>query len=226
MATLRNPSAEVLVGQIGMNIALFHKAEAKRLLALKKINKPSTFYWRGRGTARKAATVDAIPNQALAYPPATIAFLSGDGNNIAVEVASAVAGLFARRAPVKTGAYSRSLVYELNGKIMRMGTMISIAARNPLSAKEKVTVYPAVAYASSLEKTQFKKMGGIMYAVADTLISQYGNRASIKFTYIRSGQLVGLPFLYSIPVIVIGGKGEFPSTLKRPSSRRRKRKAV
>lgn len=220
---LRNPTAEVLLGQMGLSISRWHKAEAARLLAKHKLNKPETFYWRGRrGTPRKAGSIDSIPDRPLSIPPATIAFISAEKGTIIAEVAVAAASQFRRIAPVLTGLYAGSLLFELNGKRKSLVSIVRFATTNPYGPRETVTMFPATVYASKLEADLYlRRDGGILFRIASDLIAQFGSKASIKFAY-ASGVDLGLPYPYAVPLIVIGGPGQFPSTLRKPGSKRRR----
>lgn len=228
MPQLRNPSANVLLGEMGLSIARFHKAEAQKLLTKHGLKRPSTFYWRGaRGTLRKASDVASIPDRPLSVPPATIAFIDASGGSIAADVAVAAAQLFRRKAPAtpaSTGRFAGSLVFELNGRVRPLLSIVRLAAANPLSAKERITIYPATEYASSLESVYSRKAArGIMSAIARQLLAEFGTRASIKFAY-ASGRDLGLPFAYAVPLLIIGGPGAFASTIRNPGKNYRKRK--
>jgi hypothetical protein len=224
MAQLRNPTAEVLLGEMGLSIAKFHKAEAARLLAKHELKDPSTFYWRGRrGSPRKAANIAAIPDAPLARPPATIAFVDSAKGSIIADVAVAAAMKFRRSAPVSTGRYACSLVFELNGKRRPLTSIVRFATTNPFSAKETISIYPAVEYASKLEADYYARSSkGILFKIAAELQTEFGARASIKFVY-APGMKLGLPFKYAVPMIIVGGPGQFASTLKRPGGRARAR---
>lgn len=227
MAALRNPAAEVLLGEMGLRIAQFHKAEAARLLAESKIDRPATFYWKGRGAPRKVASIQAIPDRPLSMPPASIAFIDAAKGTIAADVAVTVAKMFSRKAPMATGRYAGSLIFQLNGRIRRLTEIVRIAADNPLSDKERISIYPAVEYASSLESVYARRAErGIMSDIARALRAAYGTRASIMFSY-TSGRDLGLPFDYAVPMLIIGGPGAFASTIRNPgrNARRRSRKA-
>lgn len=227
MAALRNPSADVLLGEMGLRIAQFHKAEAARLLAKETLEKPATFYWRGRGAPRKAADIQSIPDKPLSIPPATIAFIDSGKGTIAADVAVAAAKMFRRAAPVATGRYAGSLVFQLNGRVRLLTEIVRIATENPLSVNERISLYPATAYASSLEAVYARKAErGIMSMIARALLSAYGSKASIMFSY-TSGRNLGLPFDYAVPMLIIGGAGAFSSTIRNPgrNARRRSRKA-
>lgn len=223
MATLRNPPAEVLLGQMGLEIARFHKREASRLVAASGMKKPSTFYWRGRrgGSARKASSIEAIPDKPLSRPPATIAFIDAGKGTIIAEVAVSAASRFRRLAPVLTGQYAGSLVFSLNGRVRNLTTIVKFAASNPFSDEEQITLYPAVIYGSKLELDYYKRGSGIMTKIARELIAEFGARASIKFAY-ASGVKLGLPFKFAVPLIVIGAPGAFVSDVRRPGRKPRK----
>ena len=224
MAALRNPTAEVLLGEMGLRIAQFHKAEAARLLADSKIDRPATFYWKGRRAPKKVSGIQAIPDRPLSVPPATIAFIDTSKGTIAADVAVTAARMFSRKAPLgPTGRYAGSLVFQLNGRVRRLTEIVRIAAENPLSDKERISIYPAVEYASSLESVYARRAErGIMSDIARALRAAYGTRASIMFAY-ASGPDLGLPFDYAVPMLIIGGPGAFASTIRNPGSNARRR---
>jgi hypothetical protein len=212
---------------MGISIAQFHKAEAARLLAQHELKDPATFYWRGlRGSPRKAANIAAIPDAPLSRPPATIAFIDSAKGTIIADVAVSAAMKFRRVAPVSTGRYAGryagSLVFSLNGRPRPLTSIVRFATTNPFSAKETISIYPAVEYASKLEADYYARSKGILYRIAAELQTEFGGRASIKFSY-APGMKLGLPFKYAVPMIIVGGPGQFPSTLRRPGSKRRAR---
>ena len=230
MATvrLRNPTSIPINSLLAAQIGDIVRAEVTEKLATHNIERPAIFYWRGRrGRPSAASSVGAIPDSLFTRLPASVGILDKEaGGSIIAEAAVAAAERFRRLAPVATGRYAGSLKFRLNGREMRLASIVRFATSNPFSDKERVMLFPAVEYASSLESdySRRKTEKGIMSRIARELLAQFGQRRiSLKFAYI-SGIDLGLGYKYATPVIMIGAAGAFPSTIRNPGANFRRRK--
>lgn len=229
MATIRlnNPKRLDLSAMLARQIGDVVRTEIAEKITVHKIERPAINYWRGRrGTPRVASSVASIPDDAFKRLPVSIGVFEKDGGaSIIADAAVAAAEKFRRLAPVATGNYRGALKFRLNGRPTSLQSIMRFAKSNPFSERETISLYPAVAYASSLESAYARRAEkGIVSRIARELLAQFGQRRiSVQFTYV-SGVELGLPFKYMVPLLTLGGAGAFPSRIRNPGANRRRRK--
>lgn len=230
MATrvLRNVDvSKVFAAQIPQQISQVHKDAAKEFTAKRGVQNYSVFAFRRYQKPRKYASIDAIPLTAIPMP-SSIGITTLGGRNLAVLVAREFVRMFMQMTPPqpRSGNYRNSLRLTLNGKMRALSTMLKIQETNPLKPGEIVEIWSAVEYASTLEAPNYNA-DGVFLKITKRLLQRYGQSCAIRFTY-RSGQKLGLAFKYMTPVVMIGARGEFPSSIvtrRGYQLRRRKREA-
>lgn len=230
MATrvLRNVDvSKVFAAQIPQQISQVHKDAAKEFTAARGFQNYSVFAFRKYQKPRKYASIDVIPLTAIPMP-STIGITTLGGRNLAVLVAREFVRMFLQMSTPqpRTGNYRNSLRLTLNGKMRALSTMLKIQETNPLKPGEIVEIWSAVEYASTLEAPNYN-LEGIFLKITKRLLQRYGQSCAIRFTY-RSGQKLGLAFKYMTPVVMIGARGEFASsiTTRRGYQMRRRKRAL
>ena len=206
--------SKIVLTQLPKQIAQIHKDTAKEYTALRGFRDGSfsvfAFKKYQDRKPKKFESIDAIPESAIPMP-STIGIVTQGGRNLAAYVAREFVRLFLQMAPVKTQAYRNSLRLTLNGRIRALSTIMKFQEFNPLKPGEIIEVYSAVEYASTLEAPNYN-IDGIFLKITKLLLARYGNSCAIRFTY-RSGQKMGLAFKYATPVVMIGARGEFASSI-------------
>lgn len=221
--------SQVVLSQLPMQIAKIQKDTAKEYTALRgfRDGSYSVFAFKRFQKPRKFSSIDAIPDNALPMP-SSIGITTTAGRNLAAFVAREFVRMFLQMtAPrAKTGNYRNSLRLTLNGKIRALSTIMKIQESNPLKAGEIIEVWSAAEYASTLEAPNYNP-DGIFLKITRVLLQRYGQSCAIRFTY-RSGMKMGLAFKYSTPVVMIGARGEFASsvTTRRGYQIRRRKRAA
>lgn len=218
--------SKLMLAQLPKQIAEIHKETAKEFVAINGMRDFSVFAFRKFQRARKYSTIDAIPDSAIPMP-SSIGIVTGASRNLAAFVAREFVRLFLQMAPTRTNTYKNSLRLTLNGKMRALSTIMKIQEFNPLKSGEIIEVWSAVEYASTLEAPNYN-VDGIFLKITRILLSRYGQSCAIRFTY-RSGLKLGLAFKYMTPVVMIGARGEFASsvvTRRGYQIRRRKREAA
>ena len=225
MVTLRNPTIEVLLGNLRETVGNIHKDGAKRAAQQERIESDAgVFWWKGNsGSPQRARSVDDIPAIRLSRPPNTIAFAGKKGDNKAVEIIIEAARMFAASAPVRTGQYKGSLRFKLNGRDISLSGLAAVQRENPLKPKETASMIISTEYAATLEAIfERRRGGGIMQRIGQTLLARYGAVASISTGGI-SGREIGEPWDYNTPILTAGGRGQFASKIMRPGRNMRRR---
>lgn len=209
---LRNVDmSDLLVKELPVRIAAIHKEAAKEFTASRGPKGDySVFAFRKYQKPRKYESIDAIPASAILLP-ASIGITGKTGENFAVEIATEFVRLFFQMAPFRTNTYKNSIRLSLNGRIRALSSLRKIQTSNPLKSGEIVEVFSAVEYASTLEAPNYN-VEGIFLKITKMLLSTWGSKAAIRFTY-RSGVKLGLGFKYMTPVVMIGARGEFASSI-------------
>lgn len=218
--------SKVFATQIPGQIVSIHKQTAKEFTAARGFRDNfSVFAFRKYQKPRKYESIDSIPDRAL-YMPASIGITTLGGVNKAVEIATEFVHMFYRMAPVNSGNYRESLRLTLNGRMRALNSLRKIQEVNPLKQGEIVEIWSAVEYASTLEAPNYN-VDGIFLKITRQLLSKWGSEAAIRFTY-RSGQKMGLAFKYMTPVVMIGTRGEFASsiTTRRGYQMRKRKRAL
>ena len=209
---LRNVDmADLLIRELPVRIAAIHKETAKEFTATRGPKGDySVFAFRKYQKPRKYESIDAIPVSALVLP-ASIGITGRTGENFAVEIATEFVRLFFQMAPVRTQTYKNSIRLTLNGRMRALSSLRKIQQSNPLKQGEIIEVFSAVEYASTLEAPNYN-VEGIFLKITKQLLASWGDKAAIRFTY-RSGQKLGMAFKYMTPVVMIGARGEFASSV-------------
>ena len=175
---------------------------------------------KGRETRRQLSTLSPdFFNIGTRRRPTEVNFVAGDGWDSVVEAVEFASRLFVRRAPVDTGAYSRSATVTVDGVPMRTTRI----RPERLKDSSRILFGPDIAYASTIEAGHFRRYyenplrGGIVRYVAEAVRDKYGASVAVRLVYRTNGK-------YMVPKLEFGPAGAFPYSLGKTGARSRRRK--